>query len=139
MKINSYLMFDGNCEAAFKFYEQCLGGKITMMMTFSQMPDTTNIPEERKGDILHARIEIGGAVVMGADIPDAEPMRSAYLTLRVDSVEEAEKLYGLLSEGGEIFMKMEQTFFASRFAMLRDRFGTSWMLLHESQAMNNPR
>src|SRR2546423_14776185 len=106
MKLDIYINYKGNCKEAFHFYEKYLGGKITMMMTFSQMPDTTNIPEERKGDILHARIEIGGAVVMGADIPDAEPMRSAYLTLRVDSVEEAEKLYGLLSEGGEIFMKM---------------------------------
>jgi PhnB protein len=68
---------------------------------------------------------------MGADIPGAEPMRSAYLTLGLDSAEEAERVYALLSEGGQIFMKMEETFFASRFAMLRDRFGTSWMLLHE--------
>ena len=68
---------------------------------------------------------------MGADIPNAEPMRSAYLTLRVDSAKEAERLYALLSAGGQIFMKMEKTFFASRFAMLRDKFCTSWMLLHE--------
>ena len=73
---------------------------------------------------------------MGADIPQAEPMRSAYLTLRVDSAEETERLYALLSEGGEIFMKIEQTFFASRFAMLRDKFGTSWMLLHENTTAN---
>jgi PhnB protein len=58
-------------------------------------------------------------------------MRSAYLTLTTDSAEEAERVYALLSDGGQIFMKMEETFFASRFAMLRDRFGTSWMLLHE--------
>ena len=58
-------------------------------------------------------------------------MRSAYLSLLVDSVAEAERIYALLSEGGEIFMRMEETFFAHRFAMLRDRFGTSWMLLHE--------
>jgi PhnB protein len=58
-------------------------------------------------------------------------MRSAYLTLRLDSAEEAERVYALLTDGGQVFMKMEQTFFASRFAMLRDRFGTSWMLLHE--------
>jgi PhnB protein len=58
-------------------------------------------------------------------------MRSAYLTLMLDSDEEAERLYALLAEGGEIFMPMEETFFAHRFAMLRDRFGTSWMLLHE--------
>ena len=81
--------------------------------------------------VLHARIDIGGTIVMGADIPAAEPMRSAYLTLRLDSDKEAERVYDLLSEDGQIFMKMEQTFFASRFAMLRDRFGTSWMLLHE--------
>ena len=68
---------------------------------------------------------------MGADIPNAEPMRSAYLSLTVSSIEEAERLYALLSEEGEIFMKMEKTFFASRFAMLRDKFGTSWMLLCE--------
>jgi len=73
-------------------------------------------------------------VVMGADIPKSEPMRSAYLTLTVDSEKEAERVYALLSEGGQIFMKMEKTFFANRFAMLRDRFGTSWMLLHEVPA-----
>jgi PhnB protein len=74
---------------------------------------------------------------MGADIQGAEPMRSAYLTLRVESAEETERIYTLLTDGGEIFMKMEQTFFASRFAMLRDRFGTSWMLLHEEATNQN--
>jgi PhnB protein len=67
---------------------------------------------------------------MGADIPNAEPMRSAYVTLTTDSEADAERVYSLLAEGGEIFMKMEKTHFANRFAMLRDRFGTSWMLLH---------
>jgi PhnB protein len=66
---------------------------------------------------------------MGADIPGAEPMRSAYASLTLDSAAEAERVYGILSDGGQIFMKMEETFFAARFAMLRDRFGTSWMLL----------
>jgi PhnB protein len=98
------------------------------------MSDQTNVPPDWKNAILHARIEIGKTVLMGADIPSAEPMRSAYLTLTVDSDEEAERLYALLSDGGQIFMKMEETFFASRFAMLRDRFGTSWMLLHERQS-----
>lgn len=134
MKLDFYVNYKGNCKEAFSFYEQHLGGKITLMSTFSEMPETANIPEERKDDILHARIEIGGAVLMGADIPQAEPMRSAYLTLRVDSANEAERLYALLSDGGEVFMKMEQTFFASRFAMLRDKFGASWMLLHEEVA-----
>jgi PhnB protein len=69
---------------------------------------------------------------MGADMPPDrfQPMRSAYLTLTLDSKEEAERVHALLAEGGEIFMPMEETFFAFRFSMLRDRFGTSWMLIN---------
>jgi PhnB protein len=137
MKLDFYINYKGNCREAFRFYEEHLDGKITMMNTFRDMPDAANIPEERKDEILHARIEIGGTVVMGADIQGAEPMRSAYMTLRVESTEEAERIYALLADGGEIFMKMEQTFFASRFAMLRDKFGTSWMLLHEEAPNQN--
>jgi PhnB protein len=131
-RLDMYINYPGNCEEAFRFYEQHLGGKITMMMNHEQQPGTSNVPDDWKKAILHARIEIGGAELMGADIPNAEPMRSAYLTLRVDSEKEAERVYELLSEGGQIFMKMEKTFFASRFAMLRDKFGTSWMLLCEN-------
>ena len=131
MKLDIYVNYRGNCREAFNYYEKHLGGKIIMMSTFKEMPDTSNIPEDRMNNILHARIEIGDSVLMGADIPNTETMRSAYLTLRVETVEEAERIYAQLSEGGEIFMKMEKTFFASRFAMLRDKFGTSWMLLCE--------
>jgi PhnB protein len=131
MKLDVYLNYAGNCQQAFRFYEQHLGGKITMMMTHGQGPNAANLAAEQKDAILHARIEIGHTVVMGADIPKSEPMRSAYLTLTLDSEEEAERLYTVLSEGGQVFMKMEKTFFANRFAMLRDQFGTSWMLLHE--------
>ena len=134
MKLDIYLNYPGNCEQAFRFYEQHLGGRITMMMRHDQQPNQANLPADWKRAILHARVEIGKTVLMGADIPGAEPMRSAYLTLSVDSDEEAERLYVLLSDGGQIFMKMEETFFASRFAMLRDKFGTSWMLLRERQA-----
>ncbi len=123
----------GNCEQAFRFYEQHLGGKITMMMTHGQMPGSTNVPPEWRNVILHARISIGGAELMGADVPPDrfKPMRSAYLSLTVNSIDEAKRIYALLSEGGEIFMPMQETFFAFRFAMLRDKFGTSWMILHE--------
>jgi len=131
-RLDVYVNYKGNCKEAFQFYEKHLGGKIMMMTTFEDQPNIPNVPEERKNNILHARIEIGGSVLMGADIPNAEPMRSAYLTLRVESDKEAERIYKLLSDGGEIFMKMEKAFFASRFAMLRDKFGTSWMLLHEN-------
>ncbi|HMF70625.1 MAG TPA: VOC family protein [Flavitalea sp.] len=131
MKLDLYVNYNGSCREAFGFYEQHLGGKIRSMETFRQLPAEARIPEERKDEILHGRIEIGGGVLMGADIPNAEPMRSAYLTLRFDSAEEAEKIYELLSAGGEIFMKMEETGFAKRFAMLRDKFGASWMLLYQ--------
>ena len=133
MKLYTYLNYGGNCAEAFRFYEQHLGAKIIMMMTHGQQPDPKNVPPDRKDAILHARINIGETELMGADVPAErfQPMRSAYLSLLVDNTEEAERIYALLSDGGEIFMKMEETFFAFRFAMLRDKFGTSWMILHE--------
>ena len=131
MKLDIYVNYPGTCAAAFRFYEQHLGGKITLMRTHEDQPNQPRVPADWKNAILHARLEIGDAVLMGADIPGAEPMRSAYLTLRVDSAKEAERLYALLGDGGQIFMKMEETFFAVRFGMLRDKFGTSWMIIRE--------
>jgi PhnB protein len=131
MKLYTYLNYSGNCEEAFRFYEQHLGGKITMMMTHSQGPNPNPAPPEWKNAILHARMNMGETELMGADIPGAQPMRSAYLTLIVSSTDEAERIYAVLSEGGEIFMPMAETFFAFRFAQLRDKFGTSWMIIHE--------
>ncbi|MFN2635035.1 MAG: VOC family protein [Thermoanaerobaculia bacterium] len=133
MKLYTYLNYGGNCRQAFEFYEKHLGGKITMVTTHGEVPAANEVPPDWKNAVLHARIELGGTTVMGADIPPErfQPMRSAYLSLLLDSDKEAERIYKLLSEGGEIFMPMEETFFAHRFAMLRDRFGTSWMLLHE--------
>lgn len=131
IQLDTYVNYPGNCEQAFQFYEQHLGGRITMLMKHDQAPDASQLPADWKNAVLHARLEIGNTILMGADIPNAEPMRSAYLTLRLNTAKEAEQIYALLADGGQIFMKMEETFFASRFAMLRDRFGTSWMLLHE--------
>ena len=130
MRLDIYVNYRGNCEQAFRFYEQHLGGRITGMIRHRDQPNP-NIPSNWKDKVLHARIDIGATTVMGADIPSAEPMRSAYLTLSLDLEEEAERVYALLAAGGEIFMKMEKTPFANRFAMLRDKFGTSWMLLHQ--------
>ena len=133
MKLYTYVNYGGNCRQAFEFYQQHLGGKITMLTTHGEQPDASKVPAGWKEAVLHARLDLGDSVLMGADIPPDrfQPMRSAYLTLIIDSVEESERIYELLTYRGEIFMKMEQTFFAKRFAMLRDRFGTSWMLLHE--------
>jgi len=131
MRLDIYVNYNGTCEEAFRFYEEHLGGKVTLLTTHAEGADSARFSDEWKGKVLHARLGLGNATLMGADIPSAEPMRSAYVTLTLDSAAEAERVYALLAHGGQIFMKMEQTFFASRFAMLRDRFGTSWMLLHE--------
>ena len=132
MRLDIYVNYRGNCEQAFRFYEQHLGGRITGIVLHREQPNP-NLAADWGNKVLHARIEIGASVLMGADIPQAEPMRSAYLTLSLDSEEDAERKYAVLSEGGEVFMKMEKTPFANRFAMLRDRFGTSWMLLHQPE------
>jgi PhnB protein len=131
MRTDIYLNYPGTCAAAFRFYEAHLGGQVTGLTTHAAGPQDARLPDEWRDKVLHARLQLGNAVLMGADIPGAEPMRSAYVTLTLDTAEETERVYALLADGGQIFMKMEETFFASRFAMLRDRFGTSWMLLHE--------
>jgi PhnB protein len=131
MKLNTYLNFAGKCAEAFRYYEQHLGGQVGMMMTHGQAPDQTRINPDWKDAVLHARITIGDTDLLGADIPGAEPMRSAYLTLSVDSDSEAERIYNALGDGGRVLMTMEETFFASRFGQVQDRFGMNWMILHE--------
>ena len=133
MRLDIYVNYRGNCEEAFRYYERHLGGTITGIVRHGERPNPA-LPADWKDKVLHARIEIGSTVLMGADIAQAEPMRSAYLTLSLDREEDAERTYALLTDGGEIFMQMAQTPFANRFAMLRDRFGTSWMLLHQPES-----
>lgn len=131
MKMSIYVNFAGRCAEAFRFYEKHLRGTITMMMTHGQTPGPTRVGAEWKDAILHARMSIAGTELSGADIPNAQPMRSAYLTVAVDSDQEAERIFEALAEGGEVFMPIQETFFASRFAQLRDRFGINWSIVHE--------
>jgi len=131
MKMHTYVNFAGKCAEAFRFYEKHLGGKIGMMMTHGQAPDQSKVNPDWKDAVLHARISIGNTELMGADIPNAQPMRSAYLTLNVETDAEAERIFSALSDGGESFMPMQETFFATRFGQLRDRFGINWMIIHE--------
>jgi PhnB protein len=133
MKLHTYLNYNGNCQQAFHFYEQHLGAKILFIMTHDQMPEAKNIPAGQEKAILHARLDIGETYIMGSDVPPDrfQPMRSVYLTLAVDSIDEAERIHKLLADGGEIFMPMQETFYAFRFSMLRDKFGTSWMVIYE--------
>ena len=134
MKMTTYINFPGSCVEAFRYYEKHLGAKPGMMMTHAQMQGPSQLGPEWKDKVLHARIEIGGVELAAADIPNAEPMRSAYLTLAVDSDQEAERIFGALADGGRVLMAMVETFFASRFGQVRDRFGINWMILHERPA-----
>ena len=131
MKLNTYVNFPGKCSEAFRFYEKHLGGHISVMMAHGQAPDQSCVKPEWKDAVLHARISIGDTELMGADIPNAQPMRSAYLSLTVQSDAEAERIFSALSEAGEVFIPIQETFFATRFAQLLDRFGINWMILHE--------
>ncbi len=134
MKLTPYLNFGGNCGEAFKFYEKHLGGKIIMSLPFRSAPPEVKMPGFDPDQIMYSHMTIGESELMGSDAPPDrfQPMRSAYISLTVDSIAEAERIHALLSEGGEIFMPMAETFFAQRFSMLRDRFGVSWMI-------NNPK
>jgi PhnB protein len=133
MKLHTYLNYGGNCEEAFRFYEKNLGGKVNAMMRYADQPDPKNAPPGTEKFVLYANMTIGETELMGSDVPPDrfQPMRSVYLSLGVDSSAEAERIHALLAEGGEVFMPMDETFFAFRFSMLRDRFGTSWMIIHQ--------
>ena len=131
MNLAVYVNYRGNCEEAFRFYEQHLGAELDPVIRRHDDMPNPNIPADWGQKVLHARLELGSTIVMGADIPNAEPMRSAYLTLFLDDEEDAARIYSALTDGGEVFMALQETPFANRFAMLRDRFGTSWMLLHQ--------
>ena len=131
MELGVYVNYRGNCEEAFRFYQQHLGARSDGVIRRHGEIPAPNVPADWSDRVLHARLEIGTTVLMGADIPHAEPVRSSYLTLFLDDDSEAERIYSVLAEDGEVFMELQSTHFANRFAMLRDRFGASWMLLHQ--------
>jgi PhnB protein len=133
MKLHTYLNYGGNCEEAFRFYEKHLDGRILAMMAHGEAPEPGNVPADWKKKIMYARMSLGETDLMASDVPPErfQPMRSVYLSLSVPSTAEAERIHALLSDGGQIFMPMAETFFAFRFSMLRDKFGTSWMIIHE--------
>jgi PhnB protein len=129
MQLNPYLMFNGQCEAAFRFYEKALGGKIEAMMRFEGSPMAEQTPPERRNKIMHARMTVGDKMLMGTDAPDRyEPMKGFSVTISVDDPDQAERIFRALSENGTVQMPIQKTFWAARFGMLVDQFGTPWMV-----------
>jgi PhnB protein len=129
MRLNAYLGFDGTCREAMEFYRSTLGGEMVMMMTYGDAPPHPDMQgnEER---IMHARLVVGDAVLMASDAPAGhyDAPRGIEVALNVDEPAEAERIYSAFSEGGTVRMPIQETFWARRFAMLTDRFGTPWLI-----------
>jgi PhnB protein len=136
MQLNPYLVFNGNCEAAFRFYEKVLGGKIEAMLPHEGTPAAEHVPPEWRNKIMHARLSVGDKVLMGSDAPPDhyEAMKGFSVTLGIDRPAEAERIFHALAEKGTVRLPIQQTFWAARFGMLVDQFGTPWMINCEQPA-----
>jgi PhnB protein len=136
MKLNPYLTFDRTCREAFKFYETVLGGKILAMVTHADMPSDQPSPPEHRDLILHARMTVGDNLLMGSDAPAGrlQKMQGFSVTLGIDDPAEAERIYNALADGGSVQMPLAETFWAKKFGMVTDRFGTPWMINCEKAA-----
>jgi PhnB protein len=130
MQLNPYLVFPGQCEAAFKFYEQCLRGKIEAMIPHAGTPAEGHVPPEWAKKILHARLRVGDEVLMGSDAPPDrfEAPKGFSVSLQVKDPAEAERIFHALADNGTVRMPLQQTFWAVRFGMCVDRFGIPWMV-----------
>jgi PhnB protein len=130
MKTLPYLNFDGTCAEAFRFYADVLRADKLEVMTHGDSPIAAEIPPDWHPRVLHAYLEAGGAVLMASDTPpgyDGDP-RGMYVSLQVGSSAEAERIFAALADGGKVTMPLEKTFWAERFGMLVDRYGTPWMV-----------
>ncbi|MGA7437976.1 MAG: VOC family protein [Luteibacter sp.] len=145
MKITPYLHFKDNCEEAFTFYEQALGGKIAMVSRFKDMPPPPEGAEKNEGcgpgamdmssmgeKIMHIRLVVGDAILMGSDTPPVfehkGKVEGCTIALGFDTGAEAEKAFNALAKRGKVTMPVAETFWADRFGMLDDEFGVSWMV-----------
>ncbi len=131
MQLSTYLFFNGNCEAAFKFYERVLGGKIEMMMTHTGTPAEKEVPLEWRDKIMHARLNVDGFALMASDAPPGRNDKAVggfSVSLNLNDPARAERIFHALAENGTVRMPIQETFWAERFGMLVDQFGTPWMV-----------
>jgi PhnB protein len=128
--MNAYLIFEGNCRQAMEFYKKCFGGELHTV-PFSQMPGGISGFPQAKDWLMHARLASGPVVLMASDTRPDIPLKRGnnfHISINCADVQEAEKLFSALGEKGKIKMAMQETFFAVRFGMLTDQFGTHWMI-----------
>lgn len=135
MQVQPYLFFDGRCEEAIEFYKAKLGATVEMMMRYKDSPDKSGCPAGAENKVMHASFKIGDTTVMGSDgnntgKPD---FKGFSLAISAKDDADAERLFKTLSEGGQVQMPMAETFFASRFGMLADKFGIGWMIMGPSK------
>ncbi|MGA2427074.1 MAG: VOC family protein [Candidatus Acidiferrum sp.] len=130
MQVNPYLVFNGQCEAAFKFYEKVLGAKIEAMFTHGGSPMEQQVSPEWRSKIMHARMTVGNNVVMGSDAPPDHyrPPQGFSVSIGVKEPADAERIFNDLSQNGKIQMPIQKTFWSARFGMLVDQFGIPWMV-----------
>ncbi len=130
MQINCYLNFKGECEAALKFYEQALGANVHMLMRFGDSPMAAEVSPEWKDKVVHARCTIGETILMASDAPPDRYVRPQGFSVNLGTAtaEEAERAFAALSAGGKVEMPLQPTFWATRFGIVTDRFGTPWMV-----------
>jgi PhnB protein len=135
MELQAYLSFKGDCEAAFAFYEKCLGAERGPMFRYAGSPMADQAPADWGDKIMHASVKIGGQTLQGADVaPESyEEPRGFSLTLQLKRTDDAERIFDALSEGGRIVMPLERTFWAARFGVLVDRFGIQWLINCDEQ------
>lgn len=130
MQIQAYLNFDGKCEEAFKFYEQVFGGKIEAMFRFADTPVADHVPAKSQNRIMHARLNVGDAVLLGSDAPtdQVEKPQGFAVALQFEDAAQTEKVFNALSDGGTVQMPIQETFWSVRFGMLTDKYDIPWMV-----------
>jgi PhnB protein len=136
MRMNPYLSFRGDCEAALTYYAQHLGGTLGPIFRYAGSPMAGDVPDDWQDKVMHGSVTFGDYVVMGGDVaPERyEKPQGFSLSLQITSTSEAERIFGLLSAEGMILVPLEQTFWAARFGMVVDRFGVPWMINCEEAA-----
>jgi PhnB protein len=131
LSLNTYLSFDGNCEAAFRYYQDVLKAELESFIPFRDSPVGKDVPKNWQDKVMHACLRVGEHRLMGSDGMPGQPwpgILGLSMSLNVTEVAEAERLFGALAEGGRITMPLEKTFWSPRFGMLTDRFGVPWMV-----------